>query len=72
MNKKAVQMFGYKLGDLDGKPVSLLMPPPFSSHHSQYMQRYKKTGKSGSSKQWFLSPTGFLSNAYMAITAVMH
>ncbi|GAB4820336.1 hypothetical protein N2152v2_007382 [Parachlorella kessleri] len=55
MNKKAVQMFGYKLGDLDGKPVSLLMPPPFSSHHSQYMQRYKKTGKSGSSKQWFLS-----------------
>ncbi|GAB4820337.1 hypothetical protein N2152v2_007383 [Parachlorella kessleri] len=49
VNKKAVQMFGYKLGDLDGKPVGVLMPPPFSSHHSQYLLRYKKTGKYGNS-----------------------
>lgn len=22
----------------------VLMPPPFSTHHNQYLQRYKKTG----------------------------
>ena len=49
VNKKAFQLFGYKPGDLEGKNASCLMPPPFSSHHNQYLLRYKKTGKYGSS-----------------------
>ncbi|GAB4816720.1 hypothetical protein N2152v2_003766 [Parachlorella kessleri] len=44
VNKKALEMFGYKLGQLEGKNVSALMGPPFSTHHNQYLQRLKKTG----------------------------
>lgn len=34
------------MNELQGKNVSVLMGPPASSHHSQYLQRYKKTGQS--------------------------
>jgi len=32
------------VSELQGKNVSMLMGPPASSHHNQYLQRYKKTG----------------------------
>ncbi|GAB4816719.1 hypothetical protein N2152v2_003765 [Parachlorella kessleri] len=47
VNKKLLEMFGYKQGQLQGKNVSVLAPPPFSNHHSQYLQRLKKTGLHG-------------------------
>ncbi|GAB4813118.1 hypothetical protein N2152v2_000164 [Parachlorella kessleri] len=45
VNKKALELFGYKQGELDGKNARVLMPPPYSSQHNQYIQHYKKTGK---------------------------
>ncbi|GAB4813128.1 hypothetical protein N2152v2_000174 [Parachlorella kessleri] len=45
VNKKALELFGYKQGELEGKNVRVLMPPPYSAQHNQYIHRYKKTGK---------------------------
>lgn len=39
------RLFGYDKGELDGKNVSVLMPPPFNQRHSSYMQRYVATGE---------------------------
>ncbi|GAB4813125.1 hypothetical protein N2152v2_000171 [Parachlorella kessleri] len=45
VNKKALELFGYKQGELERKNVRVLMPPPYSAQHNQYIHRYKKTGK---------------------------
>ena len=44
VNKKALELFGYKQGELEQKNLRILLPPPFSTNHSQYIQRYLKTG----------------------------
>lgn len=35
---------GFAACALQGKNVNVLMPPPFSTHHNQYLTRFKKTG----------------------------
>jgi hypothetical protein len=42
----ALQLFGYKKGELDGKNVSLLMPPPYSHRHSLYLRNCVAQGRS--------------------------
>lgn len=35
----------YKKGELEGKPVTIMMPPPFSLRHSSYIRNYSNTGR---------------------------
>ena len=35
---------GYKKGELEGKNVSILMPPPYNSRHNGYLKAYQMTG----------------------------
>ena len=37
-------LFGYSKGELENQNVSMLMPPPFSTRHASYLQRYKDGG----------------------------
>ncbi|GFR42352.1 hypothetical protein Agub_g3047, partial [Astrephomene gubernaculifera] len=46
MTSQAVQpLFGYSKSELEGANVSLLMPPPFSTRHAAYLQRYTASGQ---------------------------
>lgn len=44
-NQGAVRVFGYQPDEVIGRNVTMLMPEPHSHHHTQYIQRYLKTGK---------------------------
>jgi len=44
-NRNIYDMFGYKMGELEGMNVSCMMPPPFSTGHNGYLRAYKTTGK---------------------------
>ena len=33
-------MLGYRKGELEGKNVASIMPPPFSTSHSTFMHNY--------------------------------
>lgn len=35
---------GYKKGELEGKNVSILMPPPYNTRHNGYLKAYQATG----------------------------
>lgn len=35
----------YKMGELEGMNISMLMPPPFSQQHNSYLRSYKLTGR---------------------------
>jgi hypothetical protein len=35
---------GYKKGELEGKNVNVLMPPPFNARHNGYLKAYQNTG----------------------------
>jgi hypothetical protein len=41
----ALRIFGYQKGEVEGKNVTVLMPPPFSTRHHAYLQAYHATGK---------------------------
>nr|WP_297351577.1 EAL domain-containing protein [uncultured Caldimonas sp.] len=45
VNAAALRMFGYAEDEMLGRNVSMLMPPPDSRQHDEYLQRYLKTGK---------------------------
>jgi two-component system sensor kinase FixL len=44
-NRSVEKIFGYKPHDLLGKNVSVLMPEPDRSRHSEYISKYQDTGK---------------------------
>lgn len=35
----------YKRGELTGKNVSIIMPPPFSTRHNTFLRNYTTTGR---------------------------
>jgi len=43
-NPAGEQMFGYTAAEIIGQNVNRLMPEPFSSEHTSYIQRYLRTG----------------------------
>lgn len=43
VNPSACKLFGYEPDDLLGKNISILMPPPDSVQHDQYLRRYDVT-----------------------------
>eukprot|EP00775_Hariotina_reticulata_P001355 gene1355-1696_t len=45
LNAGGYRMLGYEKGELEGKNVSTLMPLPFSTRHSSWVQRHATTGK---------------------------
>ncbi|MFD0795603.1 PAS domain S-box protein [Mucilaginibacter litoreus] len=44
INPAACSLFGYTPGEVIGKNISFLMPPPDRTHHDEYIQRYQHTG----------------------------
>jgi two-component system sensor kinase FixL len=44
-SRSAEEMFGYSADEVIGKAVSILMPEPYHSSHSHYVENYRKTGE---------------------------
>jgi PAS domain S-box-containing protein len=44
-NPAAEQMFGYSAAEAIGNHVRMLMPPPYSQEHDQYIANYLETGE---------------------------
>ena len=40
------QVFGWSKADLEGKNISMLMPPPYSQMHNGILRAYNETGTS--------------------------
>lgn len=47
VNRAGEILFGWNEGELIGRPISVLMPPPIAAAHQGYIERYLKTGVSG-------------------------
>jgi two-component system sensor kinase FixL len=45
INPSACALFEYSPGEVIGKNVSMLMPPPDKEQHDEYLERYQRTGK---------------------------
>lgn len=45
INRACCQMFGYEEGELVGRNMTVLMPPPFSRDHNRYIDSYMKTDR---------------------------
>ncbi len=46
-NKAVYKIFGYRVEELVGKDISMLMPEPFASKHGQYLAQYLQAGQAG-------------------------
>ena len=44
-NKAAEAMFGYSAPECIGQPITMLMPEPYATEHSSYLETYKRTGE---------------------------
>lgn len=44
-NPAGERMFGYKADEVIGQNVNMLMPQPFATEHTGYLQRYLRTGE---------------------------
>eukprot|EP00899_Mesostigma_viride_P002706 jgi/Mesvir1/12436/Mv00598-RA.3 len=45
INRAAEKLFGHSGGDIQGKNVRILVPPPFNANHDAYLTAYNTTGK---------------------------
>lgn len=45
INRACCQLFGYEEGELVGRNMTILMPPPFSRDHNRYIDSYMKTDR---------------------------
>jgi PAS domain S-box-containing protein/diguanylate cyclase (GGDEF)-like protein len=45
INSACCQLFGYEEGELLGRNMTILMPPPFSRDHNRYIDTYMKTDR---------------------------
>lgn len=45
LNPAAERIFGYKLADVSGKNIKILMPAPYSDEHDAYLGAYQATGR---------------------------
>lgn len=45
INPAGARMFGYHPDEVIGQKINMLMPPEYSEHHDEYMQRYQRTGE---------------------------
>lgn len=44
-NRAAETVFGFRVEELLGQPVTILMPEPYRSEHPGYIERYERTGE---------------------------
>lgn len=45
VNQATERVFGYRLAEMIGQNVKMLMPSPYREEHDGYLQRYSKTGE---------------------------
>ncbi|KAA0578065.1 bifunctional diguanylate cyclase/phosphodiesterase [Azospirillum sp. Sh1] len=45
INRACCRLFGYEDGELVGRNMSILMPPPFSRDHGRYVDTYMRTDR---------------------------
>eukprot|EP00775_Hariotina_reticulata_P013181 gene13181-13312_t len=43
-NQAACKLFGYSVGELEGKNVAIMMPQPFSGRHDKYLSNFSNSG----------------------------
>ena len=86
-NPATERLFGYSTSELCGKDVKILMPDPYRSHHTEYMNRYLEGGepqvigigrkvvglhKDGKTLPMYLSVGEFMLEGRRKFTGILH